>query len=91
MSGSDSGTSVSPREVQLLVDQVLQGIAVGDFATALDRAAAFARVVSVGRGELADDQPSESAFHQTMSAVRLLTLAEQLEAAARAERAGSLG
>jgi hypothetical protein len=79
-----------PREVQLLVDQVLRGIAVGDFATSLDRAAAFARVVSVGRGELAGDDPTDSAMHQTLSAVRLLTLADQLEAAARAERAGSL-
>ena len=68
----------------------VQGIAVGDFATSLDRAAAFARVVSVGRGELAGDDSTDLAMHQTLSAVRLLTLADQLEAAARAERAGSL-
>jgi hypothetical protein len=79
-----------PHEVQLLVDQVLRGVAVGDFATSLDRAAAFARVVSVGRGELAADEPADSALNQALSGVRLLTLAEQLEAAARAERAGSL-
>jgi hypothetical protein len=69
-------------EVRELTDTVLRGVAVGDLATTLDRAAAFCRIVSAGRAEL-DDVPADQA-------ARLLTLAEQLESAARAERAGHL-
>ena len=38
-----------PAEVQALVDQVLSGVVVGDFADTLFRAAAFARVAAAGR------------------------------------------
>ncbi|MGH3386898.1 MAG: hypothetical protein ACRDO1_20135 [Nocardioidaceae bacterium] len=69
-------------ELQELTDTVLRGVASGDLAMTLDRAAAFCRIVAAGRAEL-DDVPAESA-------VRLVTLAEQLESAARSERAGHL-
>lgn len=71
-----------PREVRDLADTVLRGVATGDLSTTLDRAAAFARIVATGRAELLDSDAS--------AAARLVTLADQLESAARAERAGHL-
>jgi hypothetical protein len=70
------------QEVRELTDTVLRGVAVGDLAMTLDRAAAFCRIVSAGRAEL-DDVPADQA-------ARLQTLAEHLESAARAERSGQL-
>ena len=48
-----------PDELRGMVDQVLRGIAVGDFADVLLRAAAFARVVATGRAALRR-QPTRS-------------------------------
>jgi hypothetical protein len=66
-----------PEELKSMVDQVLRGIAGGDFADVLFRAAAFARVVATGRAGLPD--PSDQEVR------RMLALAEQLEAAAHIE------
>ncbi len=66
-----------PEELKTMIDQVLRGIAEGDFADVLFRAAAFARVVASGRADL----PTVS--DQEVS--RMLALAEQLEAAGHAE------
>jgi len=66
-----------PEELKAMVDQVLRGIAGGDFADVLFRAAAFARVVATGRAGLPD--PSDTDVR------RMLGLAEQLEAAGHAE------
>ena len=66
-----------PDELRAMIDEVLRGIAVGDFADVLFRAAAFARVVATGRAALPD--PTESEVR------RMLHLAEQLESAAHAE------
>ena len=66
-----------------MVDQVLRGIAGGDFADVLFRAAAFARVVATGRADAAR-QPARS------EVARMLVLAEQLEAAGHAELAHGL-
>jgi hypothetical protein len=74
-----------PAEVRDMVDAVLRGVATGDFATTLDRAAAFARIVATGRAHLADD-----GHEQVLSASKLVETADQLQTAARAERAGSL-
>ncbi len=74
-----------PDEVRDLADTVLRGVVVADLAVTLERAAAFARVVAVGRAGLAEDPPGS-----TESAGRLVTTAEQLEVAARLERAGHL-
>ncbi len=72
-------------ELKAMVDEVLRGIAGGDFADVLHRAAAFAHVVAVGRAILTQrsDAPHEEV-------PRMLTLAEQLEAAARLEMRGEL-
>ncbi len=66
-----------PDELRSMVDQVLRGITGGDFADVLLRAAAFARVVAVGRAHLGHVEQG--------NALRMLTLAEQLEAAAHVE------
>lgn len=71
-----------PEELKAMVDQVLRGIAGGDFAVTLLRAAAFARVVAAGRAVLVGSNHVET--------VRMLTLAEQLEAAGHLELRDSL-
>lgn len=78
-----------PDEVRLLVDQVLRGVARGDFADTLYRAAAFARVVSAGRAHRVRDE-TRSTYAHDLSAAKLATMAEQLEHAARLEVAGQL-
>ncbi|GAA3528711.1 hypothetical protein AFL01nite_02010 [Aeromicrobium flavum] len=71
-----------PTEVIELVDTVVRGIVATDFDIALDRAAAFAHIVGVGRGQLDDSDAA--------SAARLVDTARQLRAAADAERRGDL-
>jgi hypothetical protein len=71
-----------PDGLKRMVDEVLRGIAVGDFADVLFRAAAFARVVATGRAAL--DAPTAAEVQ------RMLVLAEQLEAAGHAELAHGL-
>jgi hypothetical protein len=78
-----------PDDVQQLADTVLRGVRVGEFADALFRAAAFTRVVAAGRAHL--DHGRASSYRSDLSASRLLTMAEQLEAAGRLELAGRLG
>jgi len=87
-----------PEQVRDLLDTVLRGVSRGDLATTLERAAAFARVVAVGRADLAADTeaaatgwPSDDqASTLTHSAGRLVRTAEQLEAAAGRWRDGAL-
>jgi hypothetical protein len=74
-----------PAEVRDMVDAVLRGVATGDFATTLERAAAFARIVATGRAHLADD-----GHDRVLSASKLVETADQLHTAARSERAGQL-
>lgn len=71
-----------PEEVKELSDAVLRGAYTGDFGVALERAAAFARVVAVGR----------SHGHESLavSAAKLVRMAENLESAARDWRLGEL-
>ena len=72
-----------PDELRRMVDEVLRGIAGGDFADVLFRAAAFARVVADrARGARRRRQ------HEEIS--RMLALAEQLEAAGHEELAHGL-
>lgn len=71
-----------PDELRTMVDAVLRGIAGGEFADVLLRAAAFARVVATGRAAL-EDRGADGVR-------RMLALSEQLEAAGHAELAGRL-
>ena len=66
-----------PDELRRMVDDVLRGIARGDFAVTLLRAAAFARIVAAGRASLG------VAPHEEIT--RMLALSEQLEAAGHVE------
>lgn len=80
-----------PGDVRRLADAVLRGIRVGDFADTLFRAAAFTRVVAAGRAHSEpEDGPGGSTYRTDVSAARLLTMADQLEAAGRLELAGRL-
>ena len=72
-----------PDQLRQMVDEVLRGIARGDFAVTLLRAAAFARIVAAGRAALGE------AHHEEIA--RMLALSEQLEAAGHAEIQDTLG
>src|SRR6195952_5864788 len=81
-----------PDEVRALVDEVLSGVVVGDFADTLFRAAAFARVAAAGRVlRGAEETADGSSYASDVSASRLLTLSDQLERAAHLELTGTLG
>jgi hypothetical protein len=77
-----------PDEVRALVVAVLAGVVVGDFADTLFRASAFARVAAAGRAQA--ELAGSSSYDNDLAAARLLTLAEQLQHAARLELDGSL-
>lgn len=77
-----------PDEVRGLVDAVLRGVVVGDFADTLFRAAAFARVAAAGR---AQEEHDGSTYPSDLAASRLLSLSEQLEHAGKLELDGTLG
>jgi hypothetical protein len=81
-----------PDEVRHLADLVLRGVARGDFADTLWRAAAFARVVAAGRAaaDRSHDPSGRAAYDADLSAAKLTTMAEQLEQAARLEIDGQL-
>lgn len=81
-----------PDEVRSLVDEVLGGVVVGDFADTLFRAAAFARVAAAGRVQRGPEEAVDgSSYASDVSASRLLTLSDQLERAAHLELTGALG
>ncbi len=73
-----------PQEVRQVADQILRGAFSGDFAVALERAAAFCSVVTSGR---ADITTGPAAVGQ---AARLRDLADDLSACADLWRAGRL-
>jgi hypothetical protein len=74
-----------PDELVALVDTILRGLFTGDFAVALDRAAAFCRVEAAGATHLADDYEATEAERSsalTTRALRLSTYAGDLAACA---------
>lgn len=83
----------SPDELVALIDLILRGVFAGDFGLALDRAAAFSRVVGAGATDLADDydrSEPERASQFTTRALRLDTYAGDLTVAANLWRRDSL-
>ncbi|MBO0979957.1 DNA-directed RNA polymerase subunit beta [Microbacterium sp. SD291] len=82
-----------PDEIVVLIDTILRGAFRGDFAVALDRAAAFARVQASGATHTADDyertEPGR-ASELTRRALRLSSYAQDLSAAAALWRTGAL-
>lgn len=82
-----------PDELVALIDTILHGAFSGDFAIALERAAAFCRVQASGSTHIADDyDPTEPdrASDLTTRAARLSAFAQDLTASAAAWRDGSL-
>ena len=83
-----------PAEVARLGDAVLTSVFDGDLAVALERAAAFSRVVGAGRLALADDADDRGddpeAARQTRLASGNVRMADQLTRAARLWRADTL-
>jgi hypothetical protein len=82
-----------PQEVSELADRILRGVFEGDFAIALERAAAFCRVTAAGAVSVADDQDAASparASDLTTRAQRLAITAEELAACARLSRSDTL-
>ncbi|MFC5379972.1 hypothetical protein [Aquipuribacter nitratireducens] len=93
-----------PDEVSAMVDAVLLGVGAGDLDVTFERAAAFARVCSVGRAVLADRRHDDEAREDsvealdaeldaarlTRSASALVQTAEHLEACARRWRRNDL-
>lgn len=73
-----------PDEMSRLVDEIMRGVFSGDLAVALERAAAFCRVVSAGR---ADVSPGDV---QAEHAANLLEMADDLAASARLWRVEAL-
>jgi len=71
-----------PEEVIALVDTVVRGIVGEDFDITLDRAAAFAHIVGVGRAQLDSGDPQ--------SAAKLVDTAVHLRRAAELERSSRL-
>ena len=85
-----------PAELQELTDAILTGVFDGDLAIALERAAAFCRVVSAGRAQRADESDARSpddplgGAAQTRRAASMLTTGEDLAACARLWRQDDL-
>ena len=82
-----------PAEITELADRILRGVFDGDFAIALERAAAFCRVTAAGSLSIADDQEAvspERSTELTTRAQRLVTTADELMACARMSRADTL-
>jgi hypothetical protein len=67
-----------------VADEILRGAFAGDFALALDRAAAFCHVVSSGRAHISEGSRA------VVQAGRLQGMAADLTACARLWRSGSL-
>lgn len=82
-----------PEEITELADEILRGLFTGDFAIALDRAAAFCRICAAGATSIADDSDftsPERATELTSRADRFVITADEFTACARLQRVGQL-
>lgn len=80
-------------EVQSMADTILSGAFDGEFDVALERFAAFCRVVALGQTNHADDAEVSNGVHAsklTRSSHQLVKTAEDLEHAAASWRRGEL-
>lgn len=84
-----AGHMPTPEDVVSLGNEVLKGVFTGDFATALERAAGFARVLAVGSQDLAKAEGIDS-DDELQLATGFAKLAEELTSAASLWRAGKL-
>lgn len=82
-----------PDEVRELADRILRGVFEGDFAVALERAAAYCRICAAGSvslGQDATETAPQRSVELTDRAVQFTRLANELGAAAAMWRSGSL-
>ncbi|MCZ2401988.1 hypothetical protein IV498_01995 [Paenarthrobacter sp. Z7-10] len=80
-------------ELKTMADAILSGAFDGEFDVALERSAAFCRVVALGQSRVADDREPANGDHAgklTRNAHQLVKTAEDLESAAAAWRLGEL-
>ena len=80
-------------EITTMANAILSGAFDGDFDVALDRSAAFCRVVALGQATLAAEREAaheEHAAALTKKAHQLVRTAEDLEGAAKSWRKGEL-
>lgn len=80
-------------EISAMADAILSGAFDGDFDVALERSAAFCRVIALGQASIATDrEPAhpEHAREMTIKASRLVRTAGELEDCAVAWRKGEL-
>ncbi len=69
-------TPTGPAEIVELADQILRGLFQGDFAIALDRAAAFCRLAAAGATSVADDVDNTEPLRSTALTTQALRLSE---------------
>lgn len=67
-----------PEEIRRVADQILRGAFTGDFAVALERAAAFCHVVAAGRADLAPGVPALKRAGRLQQAARDLAVCARL-------------
>ncbi|MCS5730664.1 DNA-directed RNA polymerase subunit beta [Herbiconiux moechotypicola] len=78
-------TPTGPKEITELADRILRGLFEGDFAVALERAAAFCHIMAHGCATLADDAEfgsPEQATVLTTRALRFETIGDELHQSA---------
>lgn len=84
---------VSPASIAALCDEILRGAFAGDLGNALDRAAAYARIMADGAAALADDRDPHDPQHATeltTRALRYASIARELDAGSHRWRDGTL-
>jgi hypothetical protein len=88
-----ASTPTGPAEITELADRILRGLFEGDFAGALERAAAFCRVIGTGCTLLADELDAvhpTRASELTTRGARYAQTAQELDACARLWRENAL-
>lgn len=84
---------IGPESIAQLCDTILRGVFTGDLGSALDRAASYGRIMSLGAADLADARDRDNDEHAaqlTTRALRYSTVAHELHAGARRWRDGTL-
>ena len=84
---------VTPESVDEMCSTILRGVFTGDLAIALERAASYCRVMSLGAAALADDRDFHDDRHAeelTGRSLRYATFADDLKAGAYRWRQGTL-
>lgn len=95
VSNAVAGVAEPPgaEEITVMADAILSGAFDGDFDVALERSAAFCRVVALGQATIAEERATVHADHAaslSKKARQLVRTAEDLEGAAKAWRNGEL-